>query len=375
MIDMVIKVSAEAAKKIMEKGGVGEIVFRSANAKFEEFAKYVVNNAKQGQDDIAKACLRKVQKAIEANGLGQVNLEELLRVYLPKDIHKELLHLKTAPNFRMLVNLAKQAGRLGTVAGAANWIGVAMNAANLVATIVSTVIICQKLDQLEAKIDKIGKKIDQAKALHFEWQVRKPCGKLIQEYKVFSHDIEHGRSIDKTRLLDTIKDSYSCIESVLKIRGDYPLDDVLYVVYSLLPAFANMIIIYYRQFYRPEDGLYALHDDWMKLFDALSSKEIQEETRDSFFLNREHHLHNAEVNEIVDLQYLTAQGLKAKITETVEDLKACESREVYQQAFILASQYAMQYADRFREEYAHRVGEEEASRIVDEAKMQMSYAS
>lgn len=74
------------------------------------------------------------------------------------------------------------------------------------------------------------------------------------------------------------------------------------------------------------------------------------------------------------MQILAAQGLKAQVESTFEDIKTCGSKEEYDRMFTLASQYAMLKADMLQQELAKDLGEEAARRMVDYAKQKVMYA-
>lgn len=130
----------------------------------------------------------------------------------------------------------------------------------------------------------------------------------------------------------------------------------------MLPAYTNLIVLYYENFFNEDYPLHQSHDDWMAIFDKLDSEDFQQIVCDNLILAK--HAHNNELNELFDLQKVTIQGLKAKIETTLEDLEDCGNIEDYRQVCILATQYATEEARELQSALSKAVGVDEANSIM-----------
>ena len=337
-----------------------EVVVRNAKKQFMKIAKIAIDDISSEKKNPEKDIFEQLfQDFFDANSLNHVIPNAIRNVikkpeFTPDQIQKLVL--------QQILKNSNKADNLQPVQ-------IILESLNLVATIASTVIICDKLNHLDQKLDKIAGQIDEVKRIQFETYIRKPCKEIILEYKELSSTVESGSSVEKKALVDTIKTCYHCIDSALSLRHEFSFDSVLPIIYTLLPTYSSLIVLYYQQFYyQDKKRLHPLHKDWLGIFDKLCEDSLLEEIRDDMILNQ--HQHDAKATEMINLHVLLAQGLKSEIELTLEDLQKCGSQEDYQNAMALATQLAMQQMDEAKTELSVSIGETEASRIVDEAKAQ-----
>lgn len=298
MVDVAFKVPAEIAKYIAEHKDIAEIVIRRDDKKFKEFFKAIASHVQSEDAQKVRHALAKAAKALKDKNIADINIDELLKINLPKDIHKQLLEIRKLkiPNPDAIARLATQAAAVFSKSAAVGaWVGTALSAVTLVATIANTVIVCQKLDAIKGHLDELDKKIDKGfedlKRIAFETDIRKPSSALLLEYQQISGDIEKGIPVSEKSVVRTIKDCYSCIESALRLIPQLGLEEMLGIINSLLPVYAYLMILYYTHFFNPAYGEHSLHQSWMKLFDEVSSPSLIDQLQDMLILEK--HMHNA----------------------------------------------------------------------------------
>lgn len=212
--------------------------------------------------------------------MADIDVNKLLKLPQPKEIHKELLSLKRIgkPSSEALTRLASQAAAsMAQSAAVASWLSSVISAANLAATVVSTVVINRKLDAISEKIDALHKYCAEQKELDFQHYITDEFRRVDMDHAEFAGNVQKNIPIDDEKLIDTIKRCYASIVSAMEKTDIYPVELILSVVYEILPVYTDLIILYYRQFYDAAYGEYTLHERWLEVYDLLT---------DSWFMDK-----------------------------------------------------------------------------------------
>lgn len=336
-----------------------EVALRNADKKFAKFLKVIIDDNSADRKRIADKTFEQIcQKFFDQSELEHI---------LPQAVRKQFKDKQLSPHQIQTLVLQQMLKKMNK-AESLEPVQIILESLNLVATIASTIIICNKLDYLDHKLDHIAKQINDVNQILFETHIRKPCTEIILEYKELNAYVESGSQIEKKDLISTIKKCYHCIDSALSLRNEFALDGVLPVIYSLLPTYSSLIVMYYKQFFYSDKKLHPLHKDWLSIFDKLCNDGLLAEIRDDMILNQ--HQHDAKATEMLNLHVLLAQGLKSEIELALEDLQKCDDQEDYQNAMALAAQLAMLQMDEAKAELSGLIGKDEASQMVETAKAQ-----
>ncbi len=243
----------------------------------------------------------------------------------------------------------------------------ALSAANLVATVAGMIIICDKLNGIERKLDRIQKEIADLKEIDFELQIYKPCRKLVDDYKMLTPDLTKGKFIPEEKLITLIRECKDYIISIynLQARKILPMDVALNLIFDLLPIFANCLMVYYQRFYDPSQEKHPLHDSCMHVFDLLSASDFIDQVQDYMFVDK--HQSNRQVNEYLDCQRMIVYSYRTQIDQLLEDLKTCGSKEGYEDVMQWSRQFAMQQAKVVEDQLTEKYGATKAQEIMAEA--------
>lgn len=378
MAKIVLDVTAEIANYIKRKG-FAELFIRGNQARCKTIAKSLLKSATENQKGKITEIVANAAKqlGLSDNALNDFK-NDILKQINPQLVRRQLAGIVKgqAANNMMLKDLAKNVSSIYSTVTSVQmigWMNVALSAANLAATVASTVIICEKLDQIDKKLDRIEGKIDQVKHVQFVSDIKSPCRALIKDYKVLTADLAKGKDIDENRILQSINQCCVEIEKLYDVRNDYPIGDVLGLLYDLLPIFTDLICIYYQYYFDPEHGEYSLHQDWLKVYDMLDSTAFRNQVQDYLIIDEK--LGNAQQNEIMDCLHLVTIGSKQKIEELLSDLAICESPEDYRDIMEFSRQYALQQAKTIEAELQNQLGTAEAEIVMAEAKKQHMFAS
>ena len=355
--DILLKIAPEIAAALKGKKELEVFIRDKASGRCRMLEKVMFERISPEQ-------AAQVRRVLNQAGLG-ANSQNAIQQIMPGQV-RDLIRKQDYMGLQQV--LIQMTDAWNQIPSKIMWVGTALSALNLAATITSTAIICQKLDKLSTKLDKLTQSVESIKRIQLESGILKPCRALIQEYKVFSSDAEKGKPVSEEKLLDAIKKCHMCLVSAFELRTEFSLEAMLEIINGLLPAFANMIMLYDQNFYHQEKSVHVLHQDWISFFDGLSNDQFLSEIQAELFLNQQ--MHNIDVNRALEIQTLAAQGWKVNIQMTLEELKACDSKEEYQQMQGLTNQYVMLYAQQLQTELEAVLGQEEAERIMSAAKGQ-----
>ena len=244
----------------------------------------------------------------------------------------------------------------------------ALAAANLVATVAGMVVICNKLNSMDHKLDAIQKEIAAVQNFNNEMQINNPCSKMIDDYKMLEAALKRGKPVPEAKIEELINNCKVYINSIYNLQDSLSMDSALSMMFTLLPIMANCIMIYYRQFYDPDQGAHPLHDGWMKVFDNLSAPEFMDRIQDYLFIEK--NMTNRQVNEYLDCQRLLIYSYRTRIEELLADLKACGNKEAYDDVMIWCKQYVAQQAKTVQAELESKIGAERAKVYIDQATLE-----
>ena len=373
MAELVLQTAKDVANYVRRKG-YAEIYIRDSKGRCVTIAKTLLKSAKDNQKDKITEIIVKTMKEIglSDNALNDFK-NDLLKQINPQFVRKQLAGIARgqAANNVMLKDLAKNVSSIYSSVNSVQmigWLNAALSAANLAATVASTVIICEKLDQIDKKLNRIEGKIDQVKHVQFVSDIKTPCRAVIKDYKVITADLAKGREVTESRLLQSINQCCGEIEKLYDVRNDYPIGDILGLLYDLLPIFTDLICLYYQYYYDFEHGEYSLHQDWLKVYDMLDSTAFRNQVQDYLIIDEK--LGNVQQNEIMDCLHLVTVGSKHKIEEVLSDLETCESTEDYRDIMEFSRQYALQQAKTIEADLQSQFGIAEAEIVMAEAKKQ-----
>ena len=327
-------VPEELAKRILNKS-YAEVAFRKGNEQFDMFKKIAVRLAGE-KDQLANA--NKVRQIMRAKNPLQIQqlLPNIEQIFAPMKSLKIFSALNTA-----------------------------LSAANLVATVAGIIIICEKIDKIDRKLDELKDGIVDLKDINFELQISNPCRALVNDYKIIGDKINKGKPVSEDDLVELINGCHGYIISLYNLRDKFSLDAVLSLIFTLLPIFANSIMIYYQLYYDEKQEKHTLHDGWMNVFELLSAENFMNQIQDHMFVDL--HQTNQHVNEYLDCYRLILQSYQQKINQLLEDLKTCEGVEGYNEAMLWSKQYAAQQARVVQAEMASRYGEAQAQQYCKAA--------
>lgn len=383
MQDITLKATGEIAEYINRKG-FAEVFIRTVQGKCSEIAKCAIAVSPEKSKEITKIAVNATQQ-LGVTGKDLSNFKtDLLHQINPQEIRRNLASLSKTQmqNSALLKNMSQNVNSIYSVVSsvqAISWLNAALSIANIATTIISTVVICKKLNEINEKLDVISiqlenvdKKISSLKRIQFETSIAKPCRDLVRDYKVIIDEFENDIPVSKNKMISMINNCCSQIETIINLRSEYDMNDMLLLLYDLVPVYTDLIIRFYQQYYDPKKPQYALHDDWMKVFSLLSCEGFRNDIRDYYCISRRKN--NKELNEIMDCQYLVTIGAQQKIEQVLSDLSKCDSPSDYRDICRLSEQYALQQAKAMKAEMESKFGSEETEEMIEPVKMMYLYA-
>ena len=315
-----------------------EMVIRDLKKRYEPFEDMVIKWADDFQDD-----------KIDEN-----MIRDLIRNQKKDSVKLDQIMPKLDQIFKPMQNLQ-----------ILSILNTALSAANLVASVAGTVVICSKLNNLDYRLNDLQKEVADIKEINYETQIAGPCRKLMDDYKLLAPSLRKGKLAVEDKVINLIRECKDHIISIYNLRYNLPLDVVLSLIFMLLPVFENCILVYYQQFYDPNQEKHPLHDSFMSVFDLLSSPGFIDQIQDYMFIDKNQT--NRQVNEYLDCQRLIVYSYKKQIEQLLEDLKICGSKEGYADVIQWTRQYTAQQARVLQTEIESRVGAERAEKYIKQA--------
>lgn len=341
----IIDGAAERAQEYFKNHGKVEMVLRAINGRTMPYEHFEV----------------KWVKEVKEKTIDQNMIRHLVRTADRNSARLNQIIPKLDQIFRPLQNLQ-----------ILSILNTALSAANLVATVAGMVIICNKLNNIDHKLDEIQKEIAAVKEINFEMQIANPCRKLVDDYKLLTPALSKGKPVSEEKLINLIRDCKEYIISIYRLRNSLPLDSVLSLIFMLVPIMANCMMVYYRRFYDPNQEKHPLHDSWMSVFDLLSDPGFIDQIQDYMFMEK--NIPNQQVNEYLDCQRLIVYSYKTQIEQLLADLKTCGSKEDYDDAMLWARQYVAQQARVVQAELESKIGHERAKEYVEQVIQEAAFA-
>ena len=371
MENITLSVSKEIAEYLKKKEFV-ELFIRDTKQRCSDILKVVLTSTNETQRETVKKIAEDVAHKL---GLSKENttvfIDELSKIVNSKSVRR-MLTKGTRITDRKIQDIARQVSAIYSSLPAIQgigWLNTSLTAVNIATTVVSTVIICEKLSNMDKKLDRIEKRVNNIEEAFFESQIKSPCRAIIKEYKVAVDELGKGKKYSEKEILATINQCHDILISVYNLRDNFAMPDFLELIYDMLPVFTELVVLYYQYYYNEQDGKYVLHDDWMKIYDLVDSKAFYEMIED--YLIIEDGASNSQVNEIIDCHRLIAIQLRRKIEQTLDDLRKCESAEEYREILSYIEDSVTAQKIMVENELREKLGDEEAQQIIEKAKGQL----
>lgn len=261
-------------------------------------------------------------------------------------------------------------------------LNVALGAANLCATLITFQIMNKKLDSIQCGVDEINRKLNQmikAKEIEITTDIKD----LVSDYKHMLDIEEKGSQFsleDYRKLLKRIYlYDYKLINYYLNKTVNNP-DEILSAIYLLSGMLSQLIKRYDEKYYfeykNEKNNIDPEHDDWMKIFELLSSKEFLDLVSNHCFFDNS--LSNRKTQEIISKLYYSQVNNMVLIEDNNLIAHQCEDskmlsdfwKKMNERAY---SELSNQIADNYKTEAEPVISQEEMDRKTREAAIRLGY--
>jgi len=264
-----------------------------------------------------------------------------------------------------------------------SYVSVALSAANLCATLATFAIMNAKLDSIQCGIDIISKKMDQLLKQQ-EIKMNTDISKLVFDYKHMLDEEEKGSEYSRESYRKLLMDIYLYdIQLIMYFINNAVnnKDDVLNAIYLLSGMLAQVIKrydnAYYFDYMNEKVTIDPAHDDWMKIFDLLSSKEFLQIVFEHCYFGKK--LSNRQSMEVISNLYYSQINSIALVGDNIlithQTSQAKQLEEFWSKMNALA--YNRLQSD-IKEEYEHleekpTISQEEIEQKTREAAIKLGY--
>jgi len=262
-------------------------------------------------------------------------------------------------------------------------LNVALGAANLCATLVTFQIMNEKLDNIQCGVDEINRKLNQMIKTK-EIDISTDIKDLVSDYRHMLDIEEKGTQFTLEDYRKLLKRVYLYDDKLIKYYLNGAVnnpDEILSAIYLLSGMLAQLIKrydeSYYFEYKDKSSNVDPDHDDWMSIFELLSSKEFLDLVSNHCFFDNS--LSNRKTQEIVSKLYYSQVNNTVMIEDNNLIAHQCEDskmlsdfwKKMEERAYVeLNNQVAASYNDA---EEKPEISQEEMDRKTREAAIRLGY--
>lgn len=222
-----------------------------------------------------------------------------------------------------------------------SWLNVGFSVLNLGVTTAGFAIMSQKLDDISEQINGLRDLVQQNQDLYKEFNIFNKADDIKMTANSIFTQINDGRFVSHEKVENLIKETKLYISSIIRTRDILGIEASYSILYRILPIYAQMICLYYENYYDEYSaGLNPNHKEWLKVFEMASSKDVYNECRDFYFINKE--CHNHVVNMISDTKFLLDENMKLQIEDTLNLLSITKDDNNYNNVVDFIERVAVQ---------------------------------
>lgn len=263
------------------------------------------------------------------------------------------------------------------------YLNVALGAANLCATLITFQIMNEKLDSIQCGVDAINRKLDQmikAKEIDISTDIKD----LVSDYRHMLDKVEKGTRFNLEDYRKLLKRVYlyddKLINYYLNGTVNNP-DEILTAIYLLSGMLAQLIKrydeMYYFEYKNKNSNLDPDHNDWMRIFEQLSSERFLNIVADHCFFDNS--LSNRKTQEIISRLYYSQVNNMVLIEDNNLIVHQCDDAKMLSDFWEKMNKHAYselsdQIADSYNKaEIEPTVSQEEMDRRTREAAIRLGY--
>lgn len=210
-------------------------------------------------------------------------------------------------------------------------LNVALGAANLCATLATFAIMNEKLDSIQCGIDDIGKRLAQMQKAK-EIDIAIDIKKLVSDYRHMLDIEDKGSRFSREEYRNLLVNVYLYDSKLIDYyinRAVNNQDEILSMIYLLSGMLSELIKrydeIYYFEYKNEKNSIDPEHNEWMKIFEILSSNEFLDIVANHCFFDNS--LSNRNTQEIISKLYYSQINNMVLIDDSNLIAHQCESED------------------------------------------------
>ena len=311
-VEVAVKISKEAYERL-EKDGAINAVFRKKNGQLERYGKVLID---KGLKDKVKD-LDKIQNSVKklVNDNKKV-LDTVLNV--SKKTENALKSLSV--DMKKLAKSVKTSNVLG-------YANLAVSVADLAVSIATYVMIKKELGEVKNQIKEFSNQVQNTKM--------NELSEAFENNILWYNTLMDSYNFDKDNI-----DLYETDKYIRRVKAfisnelvknfnnlEQGNEEILEMIYSLLPAYTSLLIVFLREYYFQKGRLPSNYENYISLYEELTDKDFIMDVKDYLFLDARYN--NSIVNNTVNGQiYVALKGL-SDVQDEVSILEATQTKEEY----------------------------------------------
>lgn len=340
LVDLMIQVSKTEAEKL-KKDGIFEAVLRDAKKRYKPFIKAVIQDTDLSKAENAEKLFYEVGKELDLKADKVINTMKNIDKHIVfqngklNSISGQLLQM--APKFDdVFKNM--------NVIKSLECMNVALNALNLGATIVGFVIISQKINEVDKKLQAVEVKIDKLGNYHKN-ELSAEYHELAMRFNSITNKMKNKETIDFDSLEDLLIDMNKFLkDKAIKNIEDRAIDPdlLLSMVNTLLPSYTILLKLYLTEHYLAFERMPDNCSSFLGIYQDLKEEKFIESVHDYFFLDKE--LSGYDSLMAVTIEQVLVNDELIQIFDRISIVKAVGSKAEYEKLDSLLNTTVKEYA-------------------------------
>ena len=219
--------------------------------------------------------------------------------------------------------------------GTLSWMNLGLTAINVGVSVAGFAMLSKKIgkiqegiDDLKVQLDEVSKDVKETKDLQFIMNVEERYGRLLNETRRITVNVEIGKEITEREVESLIEEYRAFLGSMISFVLKYPSEPVFDIIYSLLPLFANLIILYYEMFFETYgEKLHPNHGTWIDIFEKIGGREFTDMLTDYYTIDKG--FHHKQVNDIIAANFYSICDKEQKIADVISIMQVARTSENY----------------------------------------------
>lgn len=207
-----------------------------------------------------------------------------------------------------------------------SYINTAISLVNLVVDVIGFVIVNKKLNKLNSEVKSMADNISAIHKIEINKKIT-TCQSIIMDFITMNEKIQDSEQISIYEMDGLLSKMMTFISDIIRnFNVDaLPIDLVLKIVYTLLPAYTLLLNEYITRYYYEKHKEPPKYDIFLSLYNELDDITIRQSIQNYYFIDQKKHLQ--EVVDLLNVHTLIVFNGQVQIEDQFTILEKLETKE------------------------------------------------